>query len=44
MLDNEERWIFYDDEETEILVLVGKSITVKLVAEIVHELMALMKT
>jgi hypothetical protein len=31
MIDNEDRWIFYDDEETEVLVSLTKNITADLI-------------
>jgi hypothetical protein len=31
LVDNEERWLFYDDEETEVLMEISKSIYIMMV-------------
>ncbi len=38
LLEGEERWIFYDDEETEILVEIANALYTELIIEMVEEL------
>lgn len=38
LLEGEERWIFYDDEETEILVEISNAIYTEVLIEVVEEL------
>ena len=38
LIEGEERWMFYDDEETEILVEIGNVIYTELLIEVMEEL------
>ncbi len=37
MIDNEDRWIFYDDEETEVMMTVGRTVMSVVVEEVVRD-------
>ena len=41
LIENEERWIFYDDEETQILMEVTSFVTKKLIKDLVMEIATL---
>lgn len=41
LLEAEERWVFYDDEETEILVEVSNAIYTELLIELIETLYGL---
>lgn len=38
LVENEERWLFYDDEETEVLVEVSNHIFLMIVKEAAHDI------
>ena len=38
LVENEERWLFYDDEETEVLVEVSNYIFMTMVKEGAHDI------
>jgi hypothetical protein len=37
LIEAEERWIFYDDEETEILVEISNALYTELLIEVIEE-------
>lgn len=38
LMEAEDRWIFYDDEETEILVEISSALYTELLIEVIEEL------
>lgn len=36
LIENEDRWVFYDDEETEILVELSNAVYLELVIEVIE--------
>ena len=44
MIESEERWVFYDDEETEVLVEASNYVYNMMLREVMEELMRLKRS